>query len=270
MMDIRHSNYTFLPDPYIYARRITEHLDNKPPSIRVSTSLMVDSMVDQHQVTQRRDHYLPQSQPQPQRRARTERKETSPCAIYSAIPINQHINTSVIHRLSQCGWYYPDMCRERARSSLDHLSVGHFLLRSSSDIAHKYTLSIRTASGVVNIRIGNTNISGIVLYHLDCSRKLSSTEKSLETHCVIHLIEQLVNTDAMSRYQFTDNRGSTVSLVLKKPVIQKARSLKHLSRLRINQTLKLRDSTNSRQCLIQSLPLPSGLKQYLNEYTSIL
>lgn len=182
---------------------------------------------------------------------------------YSMIPLYN----STVHysSLEDCGWFYPSMSKEQARSFLDRLPYGCFLLRTSSLAVHKYTLSVKSSHGVVNIRIGISQASGITLYHLDSSRKI--TEKALETRCIVDLIQQLVCTQALDSYQFTDNRGQNILLELHKPAIKEPHSLKHLCRLALNRSMQHQQSSAS---VLHSLPIPTSLRNYLSRYSSHL
>lgn len=198
--------------------------------------------------------------------------------LYTSLPLsscNNHsrsiANCITQQRLDNCGWFYPNISREHAKSLLERLPVGYFLLRTSSLSDHKYTLSVRVGDGVVNIRIGNyTDASGTTLYHLDCSRKVADGAVETST-CVVRLIEQLVSLPSLSHYQFTDNRGQTISLELTKPAINGPHSLKHLSRLVINRRLELSDTEpHSNKNTVSLLPLPTRLNEYVLQYPSCL
>lgn len=182
---------------------------------------------------------------------------------YSKIPL--HDPVTKCSSLEDCGWFYPSMSKEQAKSFLEGLSHGCFLLRTSSLALHKYTLSVRSSHGVVNIRIGISQISGLTLYHLDSSSKI--TDKALETQCIVELVRQLVCTQALQSYHFTDNRGQTIQLELHKPAIKEPHSLKHLCRLALNKSMEIGQNS---VMPVQSLPIPTGLKHYLSQYSSPL
>lgn len=171
------------------------------------------------------------------------------------------------HRLESCGWFYPRMSREHAKTMLERLPTGYFLIRTSSLSDRKYTLSVRVDDGVVNIRIGQlTDNSGITLYHLDCSRKISDRTLEMST-CVVSLIEKLANLDTLNLYQFTDNRGQTISLKLTQPALTEPHSLKHLCRLKVNSRLdESGTNPNNSRTVVSSLGLPNRLKEYLIHY----
>lgn len=194
-----------------------------------------------------------------------------PQTISSSLANQTTTNLITEHRLSNCGWFYPHISREHAKSLLERLPVGYFLLRTSSLSNHRYTLSVRVSDGVANVRIGHySDDSGTTLYHLDCSRKVA--DRDLETSaCVVRLIEQLVGLPSLSHYQFTDNRGQTISLELTKPALNEPHSLKHLCRLTINSRLNLHDTEpRANRATVSSLPLPTRLQQHLLHYPNKL
>ena len=109
------------------------------------------------------------------------------------------------YKLQQCGWYYPHMTRDMAKQFLQKKAIGCFLLRQSSDSVRNYTISVKTAAGVVSIRIVTSVTDDGVSFRLDCSKKL--TDHVVEENCVIDLVQQLVETKALTSYRFSDNKG---------------------------------------------------------------
>lgn len=168
------------------------------------------------------------------------------------------------YKLQQCGWYYPHMTRDMAKQFLQKKAVGCFLLRQSSDSVRNYTISVKTAAGVVSIRIVTSVTDDGVSFRLDCSKKL--TDHVVEENCVIDLVQQLVETKALTSYRFSDNRGhKNIALQLETPVSVQPTSLRHLSRLALHKHAQF-TKTKSLQC--DKLPVPNSLKEYLLEYTN--
>lgn len=179
--------------------------------------------------------------------------------------INAINNTN--YKLQQCGWYYPDMTRERAKYILQSRPSGSFLLRQSSESIRNYTLSVRTKYGdVVSVRILASCKHADISFRLDCSRRI--TDHVMEEGCVVDLIQQLVSTRTLDVYRFSDNKGhKNISLQLDTPVTLKPVNLKHLCRLALHREWSLKH-TKSLPC--DTLPIPSSLQGYLAEYTNVL
>ncbi|KAF6022015.1 SOCS2 [Bugula neritina] len=174
---------------------------------------------------------------------------------------------STSYKLQQCGWYYADMTREKAKEILHDKPIGSFILRQSSEAIRNYTISVKTQYGaVVSIRIMSTYKSGRITFHLDCSRKI--TDRMLEEGCVVDLVQQLITTRTLNVYRFSDNKGHrNISLQLKKPVSLSPVSLKHLCRTQVHKYSQL---TLSTPLSIDKLPIPLTLKGYLSDYTNFV
>jgi len=168
------------------------------------------------------------------------------------------------YKLQQCGWYYPHMTRDMAKQLLQKKAVGCFLLRQSSDSVRNYTISVKTSGGVVSIRIVTSLADDGVSFRLDCSKKL--TDNVVEESCVIDLVQQLVDTKALTSYRFSDNKGhNNIALQLEKPVSLQPTSLKHMARLALHRQAQS-SKTKSLQC--DMLPIPNSLQEYLSEYSN--
>lgn len=149
------------------------------------------------------------------------------------------------------------MTANEAREILQDAAEGTFLVRDSSQQDFLFTISARTSAGPTNLRIeykdGKFKLDSVVL--------LRPRLKQFDS--VVHLVEHYVQlsragakTSASPSSQPAPTNG-TVQLLLTRPVYTAMPTLQHLSRIAINRT--------TRQ--VQDLPLPSRLKDYLNDYS---
>lgn len=167
--------------------------------------------------------------------------------------------------LRQSGWYYEGISYQQSHELLKEASVGTFLVRNSSDPRFLFSLSVQTERGPTSVRIFYIN----GYFRLDAQAHLQAAMPMFPSviELVLHYIEQS-NLCRTSTQVWVDSQGKWYSsILLKKPLLQKPPSLKHLARLEIHKTLA---KTRPRVCLLPAphseLELPKPLKAYLAEY----
>lgn len=174
-------------------------------------------------------------------------------------------------RLRSCNWYYPRFTRHDAKALLQRMGVGAFLLRDSSDARYVYALSLRTALGVMSVRI--TYDRGQFVF--DCAEQHVS-DRLMRFECAVDLVEFYAcgggggssssSSTAAQQQQppkkltFVDKTGNSMPMVLSRPALRTLPSLKHLCRLQVNCQLA-RASASAK-----SLPVPHSVKTYLAAY----
>ncbi len=167
--------------------------------------------------------------------------------------------------LKQSGWYHPKLSWKSAIELLMPTPVGTFLVRDSSDSNYLYSLSIQTKCGPTSIRIHYSKGE----FRLDADHNVSNYLPKFP--CLIKLIQYYVdltkNLPLMCK-QDDENQnwlnflGEVFSqIVISRPLYNKGHvpSLKHLSRLCVNQNLV---DANFRSVL----PAPSFVISYLDKY----
>ena len=142
-----------------------------------------------------------------------------------------------------------------------HAPVGTFLLRNSSDVEHLYSLSVQTKCGPSSIRIH---------YAKGWFRLAGSAEEAKRLPrfpCVVQLVQHYADCTRKLPMPCTpdENRDcagqATTSIVLRTPKHADGQvpSLKHLSRLCVNRSIK--DTK-----FLPVLQAPSFVIDYLTEY----
>jgi suppressor of cytokine signaling 2 len=195
--------------------------------------------------------------------------------------------------LRTSGWYYEGLSWQESAEALQSTSPGTFLIRDSSDSRFLFSLSVQTERGPTNVRLHY--VCG--KFRLDAEPRMAPLVPLFE--CVVSLVEYYIET-TKDRVRATggeeedyrkgskgnhlrhkeqvwvDARGHMYShILLTTPLYKKQQhpSLQHLARLSINRSLKAvgppqfssRDSRFAALAISQ-LPLPTLLKDYLQEY----
>jgi len=169
------------------------------------------------------------------------------------------------NQLTVCRFYFGRMSADEAWVHLAATPVGTYLLRDSSDIRFKYSISVQTTRGPTSIRVGYDE-SG--RFYLDS--KPDQMDSILRFDNILALIQFYTRLNAPTErarlpsetcfdtsQQQQQQRDGPVMLL--KPYEQDgSASLMHLCRKTINRELDGRSTT--RLCLVPSL------KGYLNEY----
>ncbi|MBZ3871724.1 Suppressor of cytokine signaling 2 [Sciurus carolinensis] len=148
------------------------------------------------------------------------------------------------------GWYWGSMTVNEAKEKLKEAPEGTFLIRDSSHSDYLLTISVKTSAGPTNLRIEYQDGK----FRLDSIICVKSKLKQFDS--VVHLIDYYVQMCKDKRSGPEAPRNGTVHLYLTKPLYTSAPSLQHLCRLTINKCTGT----------IWGLPLPTRLKDYLEEY----
>ncbi|XP_004446793.2 suppressor of cytokine signaling 2 isoform X2 [Dasypus novemcinctus] len=155
-----------------------------------------------------------------------------------------------LRELGQTGWYWGSMTVNEAKEKLKEAPEGTFLIRDSSHSDYLLTISVKTSAGPTNLRIEYQDGK----FRLDSIICVKSKLKQFDS--VVHLIDYYVQMCKDKRTGPEAPRNGTVHLYLTKPLYTAAPSLQHLCRLTINKCTGT----------IWGLPLPTRLKDYLEEY----
>ncbi|XP_077909133.1 suppressor of cytokine signaling 2 isoform X1 [Ictidomys tridecemlineatus] len=155
-----------------------------------------------------------------------------------------------LRELGQTGWYWGSMTVNEAKEKLKEAPEGTFLIRDSSHSDYLLTISVKTSAGPTNLRIEYQDGK----FRLDSIICVKSKLKQFDS--VVHLIDYYVQMCKDKRSGPEAPRNGTVHLYLTKPLYTSAPSLQHLCRLTINKCTGT----------VWGLPLPTRLKDYLEEY----
>nr|XP_012630723.1 suppressor of cytokine signaling 2 isoform X2 [Microcebus murinus] len=155
-----------------------------------------------------------------------------------------------LRELGQTGWYWGSMTVNEAKEKLKEAPEGTFLIRDSSHSDYLLTISVKTSAGPTNLRIEYQDGK----FRLDSIICVKSKLKQFDS--VVHLIDYYVQMCKDKRTGPEAPRNGTVHLYLTKPLYTSAPPLQHLCRLTINKCTGT----------IWGLPLPTRLKDYLEEY----
>ncbi|XP_013373805.1 PREDICTED: suppressor of cytokine signaling 2 isoform X3 [Chinchilla lanigera] len=155
-----------------------------------------------------------------------------------------------LRELGYTGWYWGSMTVNEAKEKLKEAPEGTFLIRDSSHSDYLLTISVKTSAGPTNLRIEYQDGK----FRLDSIICVKSKLKQFDS--VVHLIDYYVQMCKDKRTGPEAPRNGTVHLYLTKPLYTSAPSLQHLCRLTINKCTGT----------VWGLPLPTRLKDYLEEY----
>nr|BAC28196.2 unnamed protein product [Mus musculus] len=142
------------------------------------------------------------------------------------------------------------MTVNEAKEKLKEAPEGTFLIRDSSHSDYLLTISVKTSAGPTNLRIEYQDGK----FRLDSIICVKSKLKQFDS--VVHLIDYYVQMCKDKRTGPEAPRNGTVHLYLTKPLYTSAPTLQHFCRLAINKCTGT----------IWGLPLPTRLKDYLEEY----
>lgn len=160
--------------------------------------------------------------------------------------------TEELKKLARQGWYWGPITRWEAEEKLINLADGSFLVRDSSDDRYLLSLSFRSQSKTLHTRIEHSN-----------GRFSFYEQPDVEGHTsIVDLIEHSIKDSENGAFCYSRSRlpgSATYPVRLTNPVsrFMQVRSLQYLCRFVIRQYTRID--------LIQKLPLPNKMKDYLQE-----
>eukprot|EP00118_Oscarella_pearsei_P004122 m.17137 g.17137 ORF g.17137 m.17137 type:complete len:442 (+) comp27340_c0_seq1:1132-2457(+) len=159
---------------------------------------------------------------------------------------------SGLKSLSMHGWYWGPLTRQEAEEKLHNTPDGTFLVRDSSDDRYLLSVTFRSQGRTLHTRIEYFNGRFSFYHHLEADGYES----------VVELIEQSVEDSRDGVFCFSRSRGPNARsypVRLTHPLSRfiRVRSLQHHCRFVIRQL--------TRFDLIRQLPLPTGMKGFLEE-----
>ncbi|KAK5877516.1 hypothetical protein CesoFtcFv8_025014 [Champsocephalus esox] len=160
--------------------------------------------------------------------------------------------TEELKKLARQGWYWGPITRWEAEEKLVNLADGSFLVRDSSDDRYLLSLSFRSQCKTLHTRIEHSN-----------GRFSFYEQPDVEGHTsIVDLIEHSIRDSETGAFCYSRSRlpgSATYPVRLTNPVsrFMQVRSLQYLCRFVIRQYTRID--------LIQKLPLPNKMKDYLQE-----
>ncbi|XP_076150430.1 suppressor of cytokine signaling 6b [Alosa pseudoharengus] len=176
--------------------------------------------------------------------------------VYDAVQNSGHmVVTSLtveLKKLAKQGWYWGPITRWEAEEKLTNLIDGSFLVRDSSDDRYLLSLSFRSQGKTLHTRIEHSNGSFSFYEQPDVEGHTS----------IVDLIEHSIKDSESGAFCYSRSRlpgSATYPVRLTNPVsrFMQVRSLQYLCRFVIRQYTRID--------LIQKLPLPNKMKDYLQE-----
>lgn len=154
--------------------------------------------------------------------------------------------TSILQGLRQSGFYWRGLGKEQAELLLSNSTAGTFLLRDSSHQMFLFTLSVKTFSGITNIRIAM----------IDRRFSLETTDHSTKAQSFDNVLQLI--TFYIKQSKANQGKKRTHQLYIDKPFYRKVCSLQHISRRTIHRNL-----TGGG---LYELPVPDLARSYIANY----
>ncbi|XP_060636404.2 suppressor of cytokine signaling 3-like [Anolis sagrei] len=158
---------------------------------------------------------------------------------------------SALERLEASGYYWGSLSGAEAKQLLISQLPGVFLVRDSSDHHHLFTLSVRTTTGITNLRIQQQGST----FHLEA---LPGAGHPPAFRCVVQLVEHYLCLGAVDGGPcYLEREGQPpVPLALTQPLRCKVPTLQELCRRAVRTNVQGRGDLRAR---LQGLPVPQGL-----------
>ncbi|XP_030053758.1 suppressor of cytokine signaling 3-like [Microcaecilia unicolor] len=163
---------------------------------------------------------------------------------------------TALERLEASGFYWSTLSGAEAKKLLADQALGVFLIRDSSDHHHLFTLSVRTAAGITNLRIKQEGPSFFL-------ETVPGAEQPPTFNCVVKLVDHYVRLtsagESDSNLCYVEGKERPVPLVLTRPLNCKVVSLQHLCRRTVAANVA-RGVASPSAAELEDMPVPGVLR----------